>query len=115
MRQTAPAGDIHSTHSCRLARQDSPKREQNSIPVEVSAVVAETDTLAMVAFSLQVETIGDAYMVCSGLPDRIDYHPTEIACMAIDFLGAITGFVIDHLPDDQLKLRIGTIDIIAIF
>lgn len=54
-----------------------------------------------------METIGDAYMVCSGLPERIDYHAVEIAGMALDFLGAVKGFVIDHLPDEQLKLRIG--------
>ena len=54
-----------------------------------------------------METIGDAYMVCSGLPERIDYHATEIACMSLDFLSAIKGFVIEHLPDTQLKLRVG--------
>lgn len=47
-------------------------------------------------------------MVCSGLPDRIDYHAGEIASMALDFLSAIQGFIIDHMPDTQLKLRIGT-------
>lgn len=47
-------------------------------------------------------------MVCSGLPGRIDYHANEIACMALDFLSAVRSFVIDHLPDMQLQLRVGT-------
>jgi len=58
-------------------------------------------------YTYQVETIGDAYMVCSGLPDRIDYHASEVASMALDFLHAVTGFVINHLPEEQLKLRVG--------
>lgn len=55
-----------------------------------------------------METIGDAYMVCSGLPERIDYHAHEIACMSLDFLAAVKHFTIDHMPDEQFKLRIGT-------
>lgn len=55
----------------------------------------------------QVETIGDAYMVVSGLPERIDYHGHEIACMSLDFLQAVNGFEIEHMADTQLKLRIG--------
>lgn len=46
-------------------------------------------------------------MVVSGLPDRIDYHGREIACMSLDFLRGVSGFVIEHMPDTQLKLRIG--------
>lgn len=49
-------------------------------------------------------------MVCSGLPERIDYHATEIASMALDFLDAIRDFTIDHLPDMQMKLRVGRSD-----
>lgn len=56
---------------------------------------------------VQVETIGDAYMVCGGLPERIDYHAHEIACMALDFLAEVEGFVIDHMLNTKLKLRIG--------
>ena len=54
-----------------------------------------------------METIGDAYMVVSGLPERIDYHAHEIACMSLDFLQAVNGFEIEHMAGTQLKLRIG--------
>jgi len=57
---------------------------------------------------MQVETIGDAYMVVSGLPVRNGtQHCREIARMAITLLNAVRSFKIRHRPHDQLKLRIG--------
>ncbi|KAG5673369.1 hypothetical protein PVAND_003425 [Polypedilum vanderplanki] len=56
----------------------------------------------------KVETIGDAYMVCSGLPIRNgDIHAGEIASMSLHLLEAIREFKIRHRPNDTLKLRIG--------
>ncbi|XP_057689271.1 atrial natriuretic peptide receptor 1 [Corythoichthys intestinalis] len=56
----------------------------------------------------KVETIGDAYMVVSGLPVRNGkLHGREIARMALALLDAVTTFRIRHRPDEQLKLRIG--------
>lgn len=56
----------------------------------------------------KVETIGDAYMVVSGLPVRNgDDHAREIARMALALLKKVRSFKIHHRPDDQLKLRIG--------
>ncbi|XP_051922703.1 atrial natriuretic peptide receptor 1 [Hippocampus zosterae] len=56
----------------------------------------------------KVETIGDAYMVVSGLPVRNGrLHGPEVARMALALLGAVTTFRIRHRPDEQLKLRIG--------
>ena len=55
-----------------------------------------------------METIGDAYMVVSGLPVRNgNNHAREIARMALRLLDAVKTFKIRHRPDDQLKLRIG--------
>ncbi|XP_060726359.1 atrial natriuretic peptide receptor 1 [Tachysurus vachellii] len=56
----------------------------------------------------KVETIGDAYMVVSGLPVRNGkMHACEIARMSLALLEAVKTFKIHHRPDQQLKLRIG--------
>ncbi|XP_055933172.1 receptor-type guanylate cyclase Gyc76C-like isoform X2 [Argiope bruennichi] len=56
----------------------------------------------------KVETIGDAYMVVSGLPIRNgDNHAGEIAFMALELLESIKTFKIRHKPNQKLKLRIG--------
>uniref|UniRef100_A0A8C7EE62 Guanylate cyclase n=1 Tax=Nothoprocta perdicaria TaxID=30464 RepID=A0A8C7EE62_NOTPE len=56
----------------------------------------------------KVETIGDAYMVVSGLPVRNGkLHAHEIVRMALALLEAVKTFKIRHRPNDQLRLRIG--------
>ncbi|KAG1653198.1 Atrial natriuretic peptide receptor 2 [Nymphon striatum] len=56
----------------------------------------------------KVETIGDAYMVVSGLPERNgNLHAREIARMSLALLDKVKSFRIRHRPDLQLKLRIG--------
>ncbi|KAJ1526714.1 hypothetical protein ONE63_008294 [Megalurothrips usitatus] len=56
----------------------------------------------------KVETIGDAYMVVSGLPVRNgDRHAGEIASMALQILSRIRRFEVRHRPGEQLQLRIG--------
>lgn len=56
----------------------------------------------------KVETIGDAYMVVSGLPVRNGItHAREIARLSLDLLNAVNNFKIHHRPNDPLKLRIG--------
>jgi guanylate cyclase len=54
----------------------------------------------------KVETIGDAYMVASGLPIRNgDHHAAEIASLALHLLSEIRNFHIRHRPGETLKLR----------
>ncbi|XP_015685711.1 atrial natriuretic peptide receptor 2, partial [Protobothrops mucrosquamatus] len=56
----------------------------------------------------KVETIGDAYMVVSGLPVRNGkLHAHEIVRMALALLEAVKTFRIRHRPSEQLHLRIG--------
>ncbi|CAK9295879.1 unnamed protein product [Gordionus sp. m RMFG-2023] len=56
----------------------------------------------------KVETIGDAYMVVSGLPERNEErHAIEIATLSLDLLHSAGTFIIRHKPDIRLKLRIG--------
>lgn len=47
----------------------------------------------------KVETIGDAYMVSSGVPQKIgDRHAAEITMLAMDILSATSTFIIRHMP-----------------
>uniref|UniRef100_A0A667WBD9 Guanylate cyclase domain-containing protein n=1 Tax=Myripristis murdjan TaxID=586833 RepID=A0A667WBD9_9TELE len=56
----------------------------------------------------QVETIGDAYMVVSGLPIRNgDDHAKEIARMSLAILEGLRQYQCPHVPHQQLKIRIG--------
>lgn len=60
------------------------------------------------ASTIQVETIGDAYMVVSGcpLPNGTD-HVREISRMALSLLQAIEKFEIKHRVSQKVSLRIG--------
>ncbi|XP_069992017.1 uncharacterized protein [Penaeus vannamei] len=56
----------------------------------------------------KVETIGDAYMVVSGLPHpNGSRHAAELANMALDLLDGARSFVIPHRPDRPLEIRAG--------
>lgn len=56
----------------------------------------------------EVETIGDGYMVVSGLPKRNGRrHAGEIATMALELLAISGSFVIRHIPKAPLFLRVG--------
>uniref|UniRef100_A0A671SQ68 Guanylate cyclase n=1 Tax=Sinocyclocheilus anshuiensis TaxID=1608454 RepID=A0A671SQ68_9TELE len=56
----------------------------------------------------KVETIGDAYMVVSGVPKENGInHAGEIASMAQDLISVCNTFKIPHKPTTQLKIRAG--------
>lgn len=55
----------------------------------------------------KVETIGDAYMVASGVPEHNDHHACEIAKMALDILAKVVTFEVQHKPGYRIRLRLG--------
>ncbi|KAJ0015737.1 hypothetical protein NQD34_014027 [Periophthalmus magnuspinnatus] len=56
----------------------------------------------------KVETIGDAYMVASGLPKRNgNRHAVDICHMALDILTFMATFQLRHLPGIPVWIRIG--------
>ncbi|XP_026327677.1 atrial natriuretic peptide receptor 2-like [Hyposmocoma kahamanoa] len=56
----------------------------------------------------KVETIGDAYMVVSGLPQRNgNRHASEIADMALALMRGMEGATVPHRPEEPLRIRAG--------
>ncbi|OQV23021.1 Atrial natriuretic peptide receptor 1 [Hypsibius exemplaris] len=56
----------------------------------------------------KVETIGDAYMVSSGLPVRNgNRHAAEISSMSIELMKGIRSFNIPGRPGQDIQVRIG--------
>lgn len=55
-----------------------------------------------------METIGDAYMVASGLPQRNgNRHAAEIANLALDLLSSVGDFRMQHAPGVPIHIRAG--------
>ncbi|CAB3227259.1 unnamed protein product [Arctia plantaginis] len=56
----------------------------------------------------KVETIGDAYMVVSGLPQRNgNQHASEIADMSLSLMRSLEGAHVPHCPTAPLMIRAG--------
>ncbi|BFZ10892.1 hypothetical protein BsWGS_13930 [Bradybaena similaris] len=55
----------------------------------------------------KVETIGDAYVVCSGVPLMVDNHASEIAKMALHIMSCSSDLKVLHRPEQKFHMRIG--------
>ncbi|KAG6447093.1 hypothetical protein O3G_MSEX004757 [Manduca sexta] len=55
----------------------------------------------------KVETIGDAYMVVGGLPERCARHAAEVASLALHVLDSVPKIPMRHMPASRLHIRIG--------
>lgn len=53
----------------------------------------------------KIKTIGDAYMVAGGIPDRVDNHTAAVASMAVEMLAWVEGY--RERMGFNLGLRIG--------
>uniref|UniRef100_A0A6Q2XJU5 Guanylate cyclase n=1 Tax=Esox lucius TaxID=8010 RepID=A0A6Q2XJU5_ESOLU len=83
-----------------------------SDPIEVVDLLNDLYTLFDAVLSnhdvYKVETIGDAYMVASGLPKRNgNKHAAEIANMSLNILSSVGTFQMRHMPGMPIRIRIG--------
>ncbi|RVE64529.1 hypothetical protein OJAV_G00126890 [Oryzias javanicus] len=83
-----------------------------SDPIEVVDLLNDLYSLFDAVLSnhdvYKVETIGDAYMVASGLPKRNgNKHAAEIANMSLNILSSVGSFHMRHMPDVPVRIRIG--------
>jgi class 3 adenylate cyclase len=73
----------------------------NNLYTLLDSIIAEFDVY-------KVETIGDGYLCVSGLPHRNgNEHAKHIAEMSLAFMRNLVNFVIPHLPNERLRMRIG--------
>ncbi|XP_072367927.1 soluble guanylate cyclase 88E-like isoform X6 [Scyliorhinus torazame] len=64
------------------------------------------DTLSEKHRVFKVETIGDAYMVVAGVPEKTKYHAHNICDMALDMVRSI-GHLKDPSTGSNIQIRVG--------
>ncbi|EFO92200.1 CRE-GCY-8 protein [Caenorhabditis remanei] len=85
---------------------------QHASPLEVVSVLNGIfdgfDQFIARKDAYKVETIGDAYMVVSGVPEENGHrHINEIASIALDVHKFLSEFVVPHKRDTKVQCRLG--------
>ncbi|PAV84553.1 hypothetical protein WR25_18222 [Diploscapter pachys] len=85
---------------------------QHATPHEVVTVLNQIfdgfDQFIASKEAYKVETIGDAYMVASGVPQENGHrHINEIACIAIDVHRFLSEYIVPHAPEKKVQCRLG--------
>ncbi len=76
--------------------------------IHIDSIIYIIKYSIVLTLKLKVETIGDAYMVVSGLPETNGIeHARQIARMSLKIRENVESFVIRHKPNEKLQLRIG--------
>jgi len=55
----------------------------------------------------KIKTIGDCYMVVSGIPDNPENHTVRLGCFALEMSHALTKYNEENCPKYPLNMRIG--------
>ena len=84
---------------------------KRSTPLQIMEMLGDIyivfDKLLSQHDAYKVETIGDAYVAISGALNNNSRHASEICGFAVKVRDKIDNFVIRHLPNEKLKVRIG--------
>lgn len=103
--------DLYTLFDDIIARYDVYKASTQKIYKHICSDIMDHIQLYYTQYylyTLQVETIGDAYMCVSGVPIRNGgRHASEIAAMAIAIIRATSVFSIRHMPSTALRIRVG--------
>ena len=91
-----------------------------SVPVHLKFALIQVVTFLHKLYSLfdetiqyfdayKVETIGDAYMVSSGVPVPTELHAANVCSFALELLENMKDFKISEasLPNERVNIRIG--------
>lgn len=79
----------------------------------LNTIVTDFDALAEKNDVEKIKTIGDAYMVASGLPERSDDHTERLVRMGLDMLAAIDRIRRDSGVDVGIRIGIATGPVMA--
>ncbi|EPB78158.1 adenylate/guanylate cyclase catalytic domain protein [Ancylostoma ceylanicum] len=84
----------------------------SSTPIEVvsllNSVYSGFDEIINKRDAYKVETIGDAYMVVSGIPEENGKrHVCNVADISLDIMEFLVTYRIPHRPSEKLVIRVG--------